>query len=109
VDTSTSCRASFSDGGPGAWAFELLYRGPFQRGLDAEYRIITGLAAMSDEELDRVCETFSRINLAPFFFGEWLPMLTETVRWLVIALPPILRDWRLGEAGNERIKRTILP
>lgn len=76
-------------------AFERLYQGPLQRGLDTEYKIITGLAAMSDDELDRLGETLSRINLAPFFFGEWMPMLTEAVRWVVTALPLILRDWRL--------------
>ncbi len=76
-------------------AFERLYQGPLQRGLDTEYRIITGLVAMSDDELDRVCETLSRINLAAFFFGEWRPMLTETARWVIQACPLILRDWRL--------------
>ncbi len=76
-------------------AFERLYHGPLQRGLDTESKLITGLAAMSDDELDRVCETFSRINLAPFFFGAWRPMLAETARWLVTSLPLILRDRRL--------------
>ncbi len=76
-------------------AYERLFHGPFQRGLDTEFRIINGLAGMSDPELDRVCETLSKVNLAAFFFGEWWPMLTETARWLVRALPLILRDWKL--------------
>lgn len=76
-------------------AYERLFHGPFQRGLDTEFRIINGLAGMSDPELDRVCETLSKINLAAFFFGEWRPMLTETARWLGRALSLILRDWSL--------------
>ena len=75
--------------------FERLYQGPLQRGLDTEYRIITSMATMTDDELDRVCQTFSRINLAPFFLGEWGPMLIETARWVLTALPLILRDRRL--------------
>ena len=76
-------------------AYDRLYHGPFRRGLDAEFRIISGLAGMSDAELDRLCETLSQINLAPFFFGEWRPMMTETARWLARAGPLILRDRRL--------------
>lgn len=75
--------------------YERLYLGPLSRGLDTEYRIITGLANMSDDELDRVCQTLSRINLAPFFLGKWQSMLAETLRWIVKGLPFILRDWKL--------------
>ncbi|MFQ3547546.1 MAG: NAD(P)/FAD-dependent oxidoreductase [Termitinemataceae bacterium] len=75
--------------------YERLYLGPFSRGLDTESRIITGLTNMNDNELDRLCQTLSQINLAPFFFGKWQPMLAETLRWIVKALPFILRDWRL--------------
>jgi len=75
--------------------YERLYLGPLGRGLDTEYKIITGLVNMSDDELDRVCETLSRINLAPFFFGEWKPILAETFRWVVTWLPLVRRDWKL--------------
>ncbi len=75
--------------------YERLYLGPLARGLDTEYKIITGLANMSDGELDRVCQTFSRVNLAPFFFGQWQPMFAETLKWIVTGLPFILRDWKL--------------
>jgi flavin-dependent dehydrogenase len=86
-------------------AYDRLYHGPFRRGLDTEYKIITGLANMNDDELDRLCETLSKINLAPFFFGQWRPMAVETLKWLVTGFPLILRDWRLirrmmgGEVG----------
>lgn len=76
-------------------AYERLWHGPSQRGLDAEFRIINGLAGMDDPELDCVGETLSRINLAAFFFGEWWPLLTESARWLAGALPLILRNWPL--------------
>jgi len=75
--------------------YDRLFHGPFLRGLDTESKIITGLAAMSDEELDRLSQTLSRINLAPFFFGRWQPMVAETLKWLVTGFPLILRDWRL--------------
>lgn len=80
---------------PALAAYDRLYHGPLQRGLDTEYRIITGLAGMTDAELDRVCQTLSKINLAPFSFGEWGPMLAETMRWLARAFPLIVRDRRL--------------
>ena len=56
-----------------------------------------------------VCETLSKINLAAFFFGEWRPILAETVRWLARALPLILRDWPLlrrmmrGDHEHEKV------
>ncbi len=75
--------------------YETRFHTPILRGLDTEYRIITSLSEMSDEELDRLCQTLSRVNLAPFFFGEWQPLLSATLRWVVTGLPLILRDWRL--------------
>jgi hypothetical protein len=51
----------------------------------------------------------SKINLAAFFFGEWRPILAETVRWLARALPLILRDWPLlrrmmrGDHEHEKV------
>lgn len=57
---------------------------------------------MSDPELDRVGETLSKVNLAAFLFGEWRPILAETVRWLGRALPLILRDWRLLRRMTKR-------
>ena len=56
---------------------------------------MTALTHMSDEEIDRVCLTMSRINMAPFFFGEMSPLLRETVRWLATSLPLIIRNWKL--------------
>ena len=75
--------------------YDRLFHGPFLRGLDTESKIIIGMAEMSDEELDRLSQTLSKINLAPFFFGRWQPMIVETLKWLVTSLPLILRDWRL--------------
>jgi len=75
--------------------YDRLFHGPILRGLDTESKIITGLAKMTDEELDRLSQTLGKVNLAPFFFGEWQPMAAETLRWIVTGLPLILRDWRL--------------
>lgn len=75
--------------------YDRLFHGPILRGLDTESKIITSLAAMTDEELDRLSQTLGKINLAPFFFGEWQPIAIEALRWFVTGLPLILRDWRL--------------
>jgi len=79
----------------GLAAYDRLLHGPFLRGMETEGKIILGLASMTDEEMDRVCQTCSRLDLAPFFFGQPWPMLRESARWLARALPLILRDWRL--------------
>lgn len=75
--------------------YDQLFHGPILRGLDTESKIITGLAAMTDEELDRLSQTLGKINLAPFFFGEMKPMLIETLKWVATGLPLIMRDWKL--------------
>ncbi len=75
--------------------YDRLFHGPILRGLDMESKIITSLARMADEELDRLSQTLSKINLAPFFFGKWQPIAVETLRWIVTGLPFILRDWKL--------------
>ncbi len=75
--------------------YDRLLRGSFLRGVETEGRIILGLASMGDQEMDRVCQTFSKMDLSPFFFGEVWPMARETVRWVGRALPLILRDWKL--------------
>ncbi len=75
--------------------YNRLFHGPILRGLNTETKIITSLAAMTDEEIDRICQTMSKVNLAHFFFGEWKPILVETIRWILTGLPLILRDWKL--------------
>ncbi len=75
--------------------YDRLFHGPILRGLDTESKIITSLAEMTDEELDRLSQALGKVNLAPFFFGEWKPIAAETLRWIVTGLPLILRDWRL--------------
>jgi len=61
-------------------------------GLETGGKIIMGLAGMTDEDIDRICQTMSRMNMAPFFFGEWWAIAWETLRWVVKGLPLILRD-----------------
>jgi flavin-dependent dehydrogenase len=73
-------------------AYDRLLHGPFLRGMETESKIILGLASMGDDEMDRVCQTCGRLDLAPFFFGEPWPMLRASAQWLVRALPLILRD-----------------
>lgn len=75
--------------------YDRLFHGPILRGLETEGKIMMGLAGMTDDEIDRVCQTLSRLNLIPFFFGDWRPILWESLRWVTRGLPLILRDWRL--------------
>ena len=75
--------------------YDRLFHGRFLRGLETEGKIITSLTHMADDEIDRVCEALSRINLAPFFFGESGPILRTTVRWVATSLRLIVRDWTL--------------
>ncbi len=42
--------------------------------METEGRIILGLVSMTDEEMDRVCQICSKLDLAPFFFGEPWPI-----------------------------------
>ncbi len=76
-------------------AYDRLFHGPLLRGLDMEGKIITSMAEMSDEELDRISGTLGRVNLAPFFSGSWKPMMMEMLKWGMSSLPLILRDWQL--------------
>jgi flavin-dependent dehydrogenase len=76
-------------------SYERLFHGRFLRGLETEGRIVTSLTHMTDDEIDRVCQTFGRINLAPFFFGQTGPILRTAVQWIATSLPLIVRDWTL--------------
>jgi flavin-dependent dehydrogenase len=75
--------------------YQRLVSGSLLRGMAIESRMLTGLATMSDGELDRVAETLSRVNLATFFVGRPRAMLRATTRWLFRALPMIYRDRHL--------------
>lgn len=75
--------------------YERLFRQVLRKGLETESNIITSLAAMNNEELDRLCQTLSHLDLAPFFFGEWKAMLAESLRWMITDLPLIIRDCKL--------------
>jgi flavin-dependent dehydrogenase len=75
--------------------YDDLFHGPILRGLETEGRILLGLADMTDEELDRVCETLNGLNLAPFLLGRPWAMMCESFKWLVKDLPLIVRDRQL--------------
>ena len=75
--------------------YDALLRGGFLRGVETEGKIMLGLATMTDAEIDRVCQTFGHLDLAPFFFGQRWPILRESLRWMWKAWPLILRDWKL--------------
>lgn len=75
--------------------YDELFHGSILRGLETEGRILSGLADMTDNELDRVCETLSCLNLAPFFLGRPGAMTWETLKWVARSFPLIARDRQL--------------
>ncbi len=75
--------------------YDRLFHGPILRGVETEGAIMMALTDMSDDEIDRVCQTMSTMNMEPFFFGETGPIVRETLRWTVREFPRIVRDWRL--------------
>jgi hypothetical protein len=69
--------------------------GPFLRGLGTEDKIVHGLVGMADEEINRVCRTFSKTDLSPFFFGKRWPRIRESVKGVARGFPLIVRDRKL--------------
>ena len=75
--------------------YNRICQGPILHGLDSEARIITSLSEMEDEQMDHLCQMLTQMNLAPFFYGEWKPIVSDTLRWFITRFPFILRDWRM--------------
>ena len=84
-DTSPGCLA----------AYERLFQGPLLRGVETQGKVVLGLTGMTGEEIDRLCQTLSGLNLAPFFCGDWGLAAWEALKWVVRKLPWILRDRHL--------------
>ncbi len=72
--------------------YDRIFHGRVLRGLETESRIIMALTRMTDEEIDRVCQTLGRMNMAPFFFGDLGPILAGVAKWGVTSFPLLVRD-----------------
>jgi flavin-dependent dehydrogenase len=79
----------------GLQEYDQLFNRGFLRGLEMEGKIMQGLANMTDEEIDRLCQNLGRVNIAPFFLGETGPMIKTSLQWLLRSFPLILRDYGL--------------
>ncbi len=76
-------------------AYDELLHAPFLRRKERESKMMSGLSALPDPEIDRVCQTLSRLNLTPMFQGKRSSLVRELLHWLVTSLPLIVRDWKL--------------
>jgi hypothetical protein len=64
---------------------------------EAERKVRLGLMRMSDDEIDRLCETLHSLRLTAPFFGTWRTIAWEAVGWFVKQFTLVARDWDLLE------------
>ena len=77
--------------------YEQLFQDPILSSLEAERKLILGLMRMSDDEIDRLCETLHSLRLTAPFFGTWRTIAWEAVGWFVKQFTLVARDWDLLE------------
>jgi electron transfer flavoprotein-quinone oxidoreductase len=77
--------------------YEQMIRGPVLDSLETERKVILGLMRLSDDAIDRLCQTLHVMGLTAPFFGAWRTIAWETVGWFVKQFPLVARDWRLLE------------
>ncbi len=77
--------------------YQQLFQDPILSSLEAERKLILGLMRMSDQEIDRLCETLHALRLTAPFFGTWRTIAWEAVGWFVKQFPLVARDWELLE------------
>ncbi len=76
----------------GLQSYDRMFNTRFMRGLEIEGKIMQGLAHMTDNEIDRLCQNLGRVNIAPFFMGEKNPMIKASILWFIRSFPLIIRD-----------------
>lgn len=84
-DCSAECLASYGS----------LFRSVVLRSLEAESKLLRNLSGMSDEDLDRLCQTLNTLHLATPYFSNWRTIAWETVGSLLKQFPLVSRDWEL--------------
>ena len=84
-DTSAACLSAYSP----------IFRGRILGSLEAESKLMMNLCGMSDDEIDRFCQTLHTLNLSTPYFSNWRTIAWEAVGWFLRQFPFIARDWDL--------------
>jgi flavin-dependent dehydrogenase len=71
--------------------------------LEAEAKIMLGLAHMSDDEIDRLCLTLDDLNLSTPFFSNWRTLAWEMMSWMIRQFPLMVHDWQLMQRVTQRV------
>ena len=84
-DTSAECLAGYNP----------LSRGLIMRSLEAENKLVMNLTGMSDDDIDRLCQTLNSLHLATPYYSNWRTITWEMVGSLLKQFPLLSRDWDL--------------
>ena len=80
-NTSAECLAAYNP----------LSRGLIVRSLEAENKLVTNLTGMSDDDIDRLCQTLNTLHLATPYYSNWRTIAWEMVGSLLKQFPLISR------------------
>jgi len=61
--------------------------------LDGESRLLACLTRMTDDELDRLCQSLREVPASTAFFSNWRTLTWEMMGWIVQQLPRVVQDW----------------
>jgi flavin-dependent dehydrogenase len=89
-DTSAACLAGYSP----------LLRGPLVHSMEAESRLMMGLAGIGDDGIDRLCQTLQTLQLATPYLSHWRTVIWDTIGSLLTQFPII--------AGNLELLQRIM-
>ncbi len=61
--------------------------------LEAEAQAMLGMARLGDEEIDRLCQSLSAMNVSKPVFSNWRTLAWDVIGPLVREFPLLLHDW----------------
>ncbi len=61
--------------------------------LEAEAQAMLGMARLGDEEIDRLCQSLSVMNVSKPVFSNWRTLAWDVIGPLVREFPLLLHDW----------------
>ena len=73
--------------------YEQLLRSAILPNLEAETRLLACLTRMTDDELDRLCQSLREVSASTAFFSNWRTLTWEMMGWIVQQLPRVVQDW----------------
>ena len=74
-------------------SYEHLLRSTILPNLEAETRLLAWLTRMTDDELDRLCQSLKDVTAPTAFFSNWRTLTWEMMGWIVSQLPRVVHDW----------------